>query len=137
MLVSVLLKEKQFFISCGPATQPALWLAHVACLRYDTTLGQHIGPPVALRRTDGDAIHDWTRPLHTCVTDGEQLVVELRGEREGQAQQGDEYALSRPMEGDEHDEGEEQSEDEEEGWEEDGAAAKGREESSDSDEDAK
>ena len=127
MLISVLLKEKQFFISCGPATQPASWLAHVACLRYDTTLGQHIGPPVALRRVDGEKIVDWTQPIQGCVADGEQLIVVLRSEKDGQ--QGDEdHELIRPIKDDERDEKEqlqyeEEEEEAEEGGDDDEPAA--------------
>ena len=98
MLVSVLLKEKQFFISCGPATQPASWLAHTACLRYDASLGQHLGPPVALCRADGEPIGDWTQPLHRCVKDGEQLVVTFAQQAQQGEQRDDDYALTRPDE---------------------------------------
>ena len=117
MLVSVLLKEKQFFISCGPATQPASWLAHVACLRYDNTLGQHIGPPIALCRASGDKIDDWTRPLRDCVTEGEQLVVLLRREHEGRD---DDCMSLRPSGDNERDEKEEEDEEAKEVGDEDG-----------------
>ena len=148
MLVSVLLREKQFFVSVGPATQPASWLAHVACLRYDTTLGQHIGPPVALRRADGQLLTDWTQPVSRCVVDGEQLVVVLRTDQQ-QQQAGrhndDRYELVRPIKDDtqqqRHDDDDGSDEDEgEDGWDEqtattvDGTSnAATRYESSDSD----
>ena len=147
MLVSVLLKEKQFFISCGPATQPASWLAHVACLRYDSSLGQHIGPPAALRRADGENIPDWTQPLHKCVADGEQLVVLLRAD-----QHSDDHTLLNTTRHSQHDETEHQQrgemgdgreeedsgEEDDTGTAEDGAAAAMQSDSSDdSEEDVK
>lgn len=119
MLVSVLLKEKQFSISCGPATQPASWLAHVACLRYDSTLGQHLGPPVALCRADGEQIADWSLPLHSCVAHGEQLVVIVKGQQQQHEVGEDDYALVHAGSEQQQDNTERQlEEDEEEGEEE-------------------
>ena len=111
MFVHVTLRDKQFSISCGPATQPLRWLADVACLRYDGQQGKLLGPPVGLRSAKG-AVLDWDVRVKDALHDGDAVVVVLRRDVEEQMHQ--RTWSDRAAEHEDDQDGDEEDEEEEE-----------------------